>query len=285
MSYQVIQGDCLEVLPSIPSGSVDVLLTDPPYPEIDRDYGRLTEAAWWDLMMGVCRETRRILKPSGSAVFILQPNSAKVGSMRGWLWRFMHWVTTDWNMVQDAYWWNFNALPVGGAITGGLMRGSVKPCIWAGSKDCYRNQGAVLWQESQANIDKRTKGMVGMEVAPSGRHVNRAGIIGAAARRGGVTPFNLFPVSNGDSSGSSGAYGHGAGTPLKLADWWTRYLVPAGGVVLDPFNGAGTMGIAALQNGASYIGIEKMPKYVDVSLQRLAKVQPSLIPEGLPHAG
>ena len=71
-------------------------------------------------------------------------------------------------------------------------------------------------------------------------------------------------------------YGHGAGTPLKLADWWTRYIVPRGGVVLDPFNGAGTMGVAALQNGAHYIGIEKMAKYVDVTNERLGKVQPTL---------
>ena len=47
----------------------------------------------------------------------------------------------------------------------------------------------------------------------------------------------------------------------------------SGGTVLDPFNGAGTMGVAALQNGAHYIGIEQMQKYVDVTHERLAKVQ------------
>ena len=52
--------------------------------------------------------------------------------------------------------------------------------------------------------------------------------------------------------------------------------MPPGGVVLDPFNGAGTMGVAALQNGARYIGIEKMQKYVDVTHERLGKVQPTL---------
>ena len=88
--------------------------------------------------------------------------------------------------------------------------------------------------------------------------------------------MNVFPASNTNNHSSSGAYGHGAGTPLALADWWTRYIVPPGGTVLDPFNGAGTMGVAALQNGANYIGIEKMQRYVDVSHERLAKVQPAL---------
>lgn len=274
MNYRIIEGDCLEALPSIETASVDAVITDPPYPEIDRDYGRLTEAAWWDLMMGVCSEVRRILKPSGSAVFILQPNSAKVGSMRGWLWRFMYWVTTDWNMVQDAYWWNYKALPVGGAITAGLMRGSIKPCIWAGSNNCYRNQVLVLWEETHASLVRRSKMETHTEESISGRKVNRSTMGRAANMRGGVTPYNCLPVP-GD--GISGAYGHGAGTPLKLADWWVRYIVPAGGVVLDPFNGAGTMGIAAIQNGASYIGIEKMPKYVEASHTRLAKVQPALV--------
>ncbi len=62
----------------MPAGSVDAVITDPPYPEISRAYGRMTEAEWWDMMMVVCTETRRILKPTGSAVFILQPNSRKV---------------------------------------------------------------------------------------------------------------------------------------------------------------------------------------------------------------
>jgi site-specific DNA-methyltransferase (adenine-specific) len=83
-------------------------------------------------------------------------------------------------------------------------------------------------------------------------------------------------AGNGLSDRNAGAHGHGAGTPLALADWWTRYIVPPGGTVLDPFNGAGTMGIAAIQNGAHYIGIEKMQKYIEVSHERLAKTQPML---------
>ena len=94
------------------SKSIDLLLTDPPYPEIDRAYGRLTEAEWWALVRPVVGEVRRLLKPSGSAVFVLQPNSERLGRMRPWLWEFMAWVCRDWNMVQDVWWWNLtSALP------------------------------------------------------------------------------------------------------------------------------------------------------------------------------
>jgi len=277
--YTLHHGDCLDVLRTIPAQSVDAVITDPPYPMIKRDYGMLTEDEWWALMMGVCTEVRRVLKPTGSAVFILQPNSRKVGSMRGWLWRFMWWVTEEWNMVQDVWWWNIAQMPAGVSSPKerGLTRQSLRACVWTGFPNCYRKQDAILWEESDGNkahrlyrkalYTNRTDG-------PSGNGVNEANCRTLVESRGGTSPFNVIPLPT--NRWESGAYGHGAGTPLKLADWWTRYIVPPGGTVLDPFNGAGTMGVAALQNGCNYIGIEKMAKYVDVTHERLAKVQPTL---------
>ena len=115
MSIELYLADCLDKLPEIPSESVDAVITDPPYPCIKRDYGYWTVDEWWAMMRPVVAETRRILKPTGSAVFILQPNSEHVGQMRGWLWEFMAWICRDWNMVQDVWWWNTCAMPVGDA--------------------------------------------------------------------------------------------------------------------------------------------------------------------------
>jgi hypothetical protein len=254
-------GDCLEVMPLIESGSVDCVITDPPYPEIDRDYGRMTEAAWAEMMHALIPEVRRVLKPQGSAVFILQPNSEKVGKMRLWLWDFMSWVGREWGIVQDAYWWNTSALVTGGAGYAGTLRASVKPCVWVGEPDCYRNQDGVLWGETEKNKVMRQEGRTKVRYSPSGAHV-RNGVMGQAAeRRGGVTPFNLLPFGSGDWNDSAGAHGHGAGTPYALADWWTRYICPHGGTVLDMFGGSGTMGLAAIANGCDFIGIEKMDKH------------------------
>ena len=185
-------------------------------------------------------------------------------------------------MVQDVWWWNSNALPVGvcNPPERGLLRPSVKSCVWAGNDACYRNQSAVLSPEAEGsksrNEDRINRVGITTVSSASGKTIDTARMMESANRRGGVIPFNCLPVGVNSVNGGSGSYGHGAGTPLKLADWWTRYIVPAGGTVLDPFNGAGTMGVAALQNGAHYIGIEQMAKYVDVTHERLAKVQPTL---------
>jgi DNA modification methylase len=136
---RLIHGDCQRELKKLPDKSVDLLLTDPPYPEIDREYGRLTEVEWHAMMQTVVTEGRRVLKPSGSIVFILQPNFEKMGQMRLWLWEFVVWAGQSWNLIQDVYWWSFDAMPlVMNHRTNGLLRHSVKMCVWLGPSDCYR---------------------------------------------------------------------------------------------------------------------------------------------------
>jgi hypothetical protein len=90
-TWSVECADAVDFLRRLPDGCLDAVLCDPPYLEIDRPYGRLTEAEWHTLMHALVPEARRALKPSGSAMFVLQPNSRKVGSMRPWLWEFLAW--------------------------------------------------------------------------------------------------------------------------------------------------------------------------------------------------
>jgi 16S rRNA G966 N2-methylase RsmD len=268
-------GDCRAVLPTLPGASFDLVFTDPPYPEIDRPYGRLTEAEWFDLMRAVVPEARRVLKAKGSAVFVLQPNSERAGKLRPWLFEFQAWLCREWNVVQDAWWWNYTALPGGAAIKGkGLLRGSVKACVWAGAPDCHRDQDAVLWGESEANAVMRRAQRA--ERHSKGHHrvamVNNHRMGHAALARGGVTPFNLIPLGGAQRWEDGGVYGHTGTTPLTLCDWWCRYLVPPGGAVLDPFCGSGTTGVAALRQGKTFVGIEKETAYVTVARKRLSEV-------------
>ncbi len=272
---KVIQGDCLDTLRRIPSASVDAVVTDPPYPCIKRDYGYWTEAEWFALMNPVVEECRRVLKPTGSAVFILQPNSEKVGRMRTWLWEFMAKWGREWGMVQDAWWWNIAAPPtIHCNRDRGLMRPSVKSCVWLGGEDCYRDQSAVLWSESMANVATRSAQRANKTAAyytPRGGITNKARATAVAEERGGVTPFNIVPIAGTESFSSAGSHGHGAGTPLTLCRWWVRYICPPGGTVLEPFAGSGTVGLAALKEGRKCLMIERHPPYCDIIRRRLSE--------------
>jgi DNA modification methylase len=271
---RLMEGDCRDILPQLATASVDVFLADPPYPEISRPYGRMSEAEWHEMMRIVVSECRRTLKPKGSAVFIIQPNSECLGRMRSWPWKFMEWVSEDWNVVQDVYWWNLTALPVGGVNREwGLMRPSVKPCVWCGPPDCYRYQNNVLWPESAGNARARKRQLsTHWETRPSGRQICEWKMRTTAVQRNGTTPFNLIPIGNVSGVESQSAEGHPALTPLRLCRWWIRYICPVGGVVCDPFMGSGTVGIAALEWCCDFIGIEKQPEYLEIARRRIDRV-------------
>lgn len=272
MTYMLYHGDCCEVLRTIPAGSVDAIITDPPYPCIKRDYGYWTEAAWMEMMRAVIPELRRVLKPRGSAMLALQPNSERIGQMRTWLWEFLAWVGREWNVVQDTYWWNTCAMPnVHTRREHSLLRPSMKHLVWLGAPDCYRDQDAILWSESDENRVQRATARAGRRYYPSGHNRDAQRISGAAEERGGVTPYNVFPVANSDSCTSAGARGHGAGTPIELSRRLIRYICPPGGLVLDPFAGTGSIGVAALREGRRYLGIERLPHYVASAEQWLAE--------------
>lgn len=276
MSWKLHHGDCREILSGLDAESVDAVVTDPPYAEIDRPYGRLTEPEWHRLMDDVVAQVRRVLKPTGSAVFILQPNSERVGRMRPWLFEFMAKWAREWNMVQDAWWWNHCAPPtVHCHRDRGLMRPSMKACVWLGPSDCYRNQDEVLIDAAESTKNDKRVARMELGYSTSGLSMRHGRALAAFRERGGCTPFNVVICGNSDAFNSSGARGHGAGTPAPLASWWVRYLTPPGGTVLDPFSGAGTMGVAAIQSGRGYIGIEKQPDYVAIATARMEEAETS----------
>jgi site-specific DNA-methyltransferase (adenine-specific) len=57
--------------------------------------------------------------------------------------------------------------------------------------------------------------------------------------------------------------------PLALMRYLCRLVTPPGGVVLDPFTGSGSTGVAAFKEGFSFIGIELNPEYVVIANARL----------------
>jgi site-specific DNA-methyltransferase (adenine-specific) len=57
--------------------------------------------------------------------------------------------------------------------------------------------------------------------------------------------------------------------PLALMRWLVRLITPPGGLVLDPFTGSGTTGIAAVMENRIFLGIEREAAYVDIACARL----------------
>lgn len=83
-------------------------------------------------------------------------------------------------------------------------------------------------------------------------------------------PFLIASKANKKEKGASNT--HPTVKPLRLMAYLVTLGSRAGDVVLDPFLGSGTTGIAALQLGRHFVGIERDPEYVEIARRRISAV-------------
>lgn len=96
---------------------------------------------------------------------------------------------------------------------------------------------------------------------------------------GELSPQNVFPCApvNGDDKN------HIAEKPIDVLRW-ALSVTPRGSIVLDPFTGSGTTGVACKQMGRRFIGIELDPQYYAIAERRIANAQPPLLLPDAPSA-
>ena len=70
-------------------------------------------------------------------------------------------------------------------------------------------------------------------------------------------------------SGTFKGNNHPTVKPIELMKYLIKLITPPGGTVLDPFNGSGSTGCAAVELGFNYIGCELDPAYVEISKKRI----------------
>lgn len=63
--------------------------------------------------------------------------------------------------------------------------------------------------------------------------------------------------------------GHPCPKPVAWALWLCKRAAQAGEIVIDPFMGSGTTGVACIKTGRKFIGIEKEPKYFEIAVKRI----------------
>lgn len=134
---RLIHGQCPDALAPLARRSVDLVVSAPPVPVS----GRASEAAWLATMKATATECRRVLKPAGSMVWIVRPDSSKDGRLRTWHLEFAVWAARELEVVQDAYW--FDPTPMPGGVEKGLLHAVVGWCLWLGKTNAYRNRGRV----------------------------------------------------------------------------------------------------------------------------------------------
>ena len=98
------------------------------------------------------------------------------------------------------------------------------------------------------------------------------GYLPGRAWNGGQYDFNRFDADS-YRHGQPGKEEHPTQKPLNLMNWNVDKLTDTGQIVLDPFMGSGTTGVACVQLGRQFIGIERERKYFDIACERISRAQ------------
>lgn len=80
--------------------------------------------------------------------------------------------------------------------------------------------------------------------------------------------WNGFARANGEPR-----HDHPTQKPLGVMRWCINHLPEPNQTILDPFMGSGTTGVAAVQMGRQFIGIETEPRYFDIACARIEEAQ------------
>ena len=243
--HKLANGDCLELMKQIPDGSVDMILCDLPYG---------TTACKWDSVIPfepLWEHYRRIAKKNAAIVLTAsQPfTSALVMSNVG---QFKYqWI---WEKERPSNFFAAKFMPLNNTedvlvfSDGGCNNGAKNPMR-------YYPQGVV-------EIDRTAK------------NSNTGGKIGAAHK----TTLNDGRIYHQTSTGypkKTVKFNQDANTvhptqkPVALMEYLIRTYTKEGEVVLDNCMGSGTTGVACVNTGRDFIGMEKERPYYDISKRRI----------------
>lgn len=106
---------------------------------------------------------------------------------------------------------------------------------------------------------ERNAGCEGLTPKRGGSGDGNSGRSGKRTAGDGVTPIEI-PLNQNH---------HPTVKPIKLMRYLIRMITPLGGVVLDPFCGSGTTGVAAIEEGMRFLGIEREAEYTQIAEKRI----------------
>lgn len=282
----ILLGDSYTVLQTLPDGSVHCCVTSPPYYAL-RDYeaeGQIGREATPDEYIGrlvaVFHEVKRVLRPDGTVwlniadTYCKHPQQgAKRKDMLGIPWRLALALRSDgWYLRSNVIWEKGNAMPE--SVTDRCSRSYEHVFQLSKSKRYYFDRDAIAEPIAPATLVKMRKGRGGSrkyaEFVPGQtvQTISRPRGAGGISEEDLPTHRNKRDVWHINTSSYSGA--HFAAFPPQLAETCILAGCPAGGIVLDPFFGSGTTGLAAKRNGRHYIGIEINPAFCGLAEERIA---------------
>lgn len=248
----ILRGDCLDLMRDLPDGSIDVVVTSPPY-NIGIRYGAYRDDGPRDAYLGWMAEVSaalaRVLAPGGS-VFL------NVGASNSDPWVAMDVAGVfrrDFVLQNHIQW-------VKSVAIGDDTVGHFKPIRSARFLNHNHEQVFHFTRDGRVALDRLAVGV------PFKDKSNIARFGHASDRR---CAGNTWFIPYGTVVSKAEKFNHPAGFPVELPLRCLRLHGVAGARVLDPFMGTGTTLVAAQRLAMPGIGIELDPTYLEAARDRL----------------
>lgn len=274
-------GDSLNLLDALPSASVNLVKTSPPFPLLrEKTYGNKDQTEYVDWLMLFGEKVRRVLADDGS--FVIDIGGAY---QRGFPTRSLHQFRVllrlcddvGFHLAEEFYWHNPSKLP--------------SPIEWVNKRKIRAKDSVnTVWWLSKtpwpkadvsrvlAPYSDRMKTLLrdpAKFYTPKGRPSGHDIGAGFGKDNGGAIPPNLISLPNTESNGFYdtscklvGVERHPARFPAGLPEFFIKFLTNPGDVVLDIFGGSNVTGQAAEGLGRRWLSFEMDPAYVAASAFR-----------------
>lgn len=235
-SLWLMQGDCLERMKEIPDGSVDMILTDPPYG---------TTACKWDSVIPfepMWEQLKRVIKPNGAIVMTAsQPFTTTLiaSNMREFRYSLV------WDKVGTTGFQTAKVMP---------LRRHEDICVFYRAKPTYNPEMEVRGAPRKKGGSKTDNGCYG-------------DLRSAESFNNEYYPTSIIQVSNASKKGLV----HPTQKPVALMEYLIKTYTNEGETVLDFTAGSFTTGVACINTNRKGIMIEKDPHYFKIGSERVEK--------------
>jgi site-specific DNA-methyltransferase (cytosine-N4-specific) len=273
--------DSGEILAALPDGSVDLIVTSPPFALLrQKSYGNEDQAEYVAWLSEFGRAALRPLKDTGSFVLDLGGAYQRGKPVRS-LYNFR--VLLDfcdrlgYHLAEEFFWYNPAKLPspIEWVNKRKLRAKDAVNTVWWFSKTDHPKADVtrvlVPYSDRMKTLLKNPGKFYTPKERPSGHDIAEA----FAKDNGGAIPSNLLQIPNTDSNSHYlrtckllGKEGHPARFPAALPEFFMKFLTDPGDLVVDIFSGSNTTGAAAEALDRHWLSIELDRDYAILSAVR-----------------
>lgn len=268
-------GDSLSMLPSVPSTSVNLILTSPPFALTrKKEYGNRNSEEYVDWFLGFAPEFKRVLANDGSLVIDLGGAYLPGHPVRS-IYQFDLLVRLckefGFHLAQEFFHYNPARLPAPAEwvnVRRIRVKDSVNVVWWLSKTEWPKASNKAVLRPYSASMVGLLKNGYRAKLRPSGHDIST----NFNKDHGGAIPPNLLELANTESNSqylrqcrAAGLKPHPARFPKEFAEFFIKFLTEPGDLVLDPFAGSNTTGWAAEHLRRRWMAFELRKDYLEAS--------------------